>query len=223
MVTGAGGSIGSELCRQICRYEPAALLLVDHGENNLFEIHRELTHSCPEMKLVPLVGDVTDEPRMRKIFEAHRPRMVLHAAAYKHVPMMEWNPGEAIKNNVLGTRTVADLSSEYGVREFVLISTDKAVNPTSIMGATKRAAELYVQALTEKSETRFVAVRFGNVLGSAGSVGADLQGADRRRWAGHRHPPGHAALLHDDPRGDPARHPGGDHGQRRRDLHPRHG
>jgi FlaA1/EpsC-like NDP-sugar epimerase len=170
MVTGAGGSIGSEICRQVCRFEPAALLLVERAENALFNVHRELAASYPHLRIVPCVADVADRERMGVLFEQHRPAAVFHAAAHKHVPMMEWNPGEAVKNNVVGTRTLADLAHEHGVGRFVMISTDKAVNPTSVMGASKRVAEIYVQALSQRSRTRFVTVRFGNVLGSAGSV-----------------------------------------------------
>jgi FlaA1/EpsC-like NDP-sugar epimerase len=170
LVTGAGGSIGSELCRQVCRFEPARLVLVERFENALFEIHRELGASFPGVALEPQVADVVDLGRMEAVFATHRPDVVFHAAAHKHVPMMEWNPGEAIKNNVGGTRVVADLSDRFGVGQFVMISTDKAVNPTSVMGASKRVAEIYVQGLSQRSSTRFVTVRFGNVLGSAGSV-----------------------------------------------------
>jgi FlaA1/EpsC-like NDP-sugar epimerase len=170
LVSGAGGSIGSELCRQVCRFGPSALLLVERTENALFQVHRELAARHPEVRLVPLVADVGDLPRLEQIFGAHRPTVVLHAAAHKHVPMMEWNPGEAVKNNVYGTRTLADVSDRFGVQRFVMISTDKAVNPTSVMGVSKRVAEIYVQALSQRSRTRFVTVRFGNVLGSAGSV-----------------------------------------------------
>jgi FlaA1/EpsC-like NDP-sugar epimerase len=170
LVTGAGGSIGSELCRQISGFEPRTLLLVERAENALFEIHRELIAAHPDLEIVPMIGDVTDRARIAGIFAEHRPNVVFHAAAHKHVPMMEWNPIEAVKNNVGGTRTVADCAHEHGTDIFVMVSTDKAVNPTSVMGATKRMAELYTQARGQTSDTRFVTVRFGNVLGSNGSV-----------------------------------------------------
>ncbi len=170
MVSGAGGSIGSEICRQVCRFEPSALVLVERAENNLFHVHRELIAKHPDVRLLPCVADVGDEARMAELFAQHRPTVVFHAAAHKHVPMMEWNPGEAVKNNVFGTKMLADLSDRFGVQRFVMISTDKAVNPTSIMGVSKRVAEIYVQALSQRSRTRYVTVRFGNVLGSAGSV-----------------------------------------------------
>ncbi|HEX3760843.1 MAG TPA: nucleoside-diphosphate sugar epimerase/dehydratase [Kofleriaceae bacterium] len=170
LVTGAGGSIGSELCRQICRFAPRRLVLVERFENALFEIHRELTAAFPGVLVDPRVADVCDMERIDDVFEATRPEIVFHAAAHKHVAMMEWNPGEAVKNNVGGTRVVATLSDRYKVARFVLVSTDKAVNPSSVMGATKRVAEIYLQAFSQRSATRFVAVRFGNVLGSAGSV-----------------------------------------------------
>ncbi len=156
MVTGAGGSIGSELCRQVCRFGPERLVLVEQFENALFEIHRELTSAFPQVPIEPRIADVCDARRMALVFEATKPELVFHAAAHKHVPMMEWNPGEAVKNNVGGTRTVADLADRFGVQRFVLISTDKAVNPTSVMGATKRVAEIYLQGLSQRSHTRFV-------------------------------------------------------------------
>ncbi|HEX2660067.1 MAG TPA: nucleoside-diphosphate sugar epimerase/dehydratase [Polyangia bacterium] len=170
MVTGAGGSIGSEICRQVARFGPARLLLVERAENALFEIHRELREALPDLNCVPLVADIADSRRMKQVFQEFRPQIVFHAAAHKHVPMMEWNAAEAIKNNVIGTRTLADIAHASQTRAFVMISTDKAVNPTSVMGASKRAAEMYIQALGKQSPTRFVTVRFGNVLGSNGSV-----------------------------------------------------
>ncbi len=170
LVTGAGGSIGSELCRQVSRFRPERLFLVEQAEFNLFSIHQELVESFPELPVVPVICDVCDTARIDAVFATTRPDVVFHAAAHKHVPMMEWNPGEAIKNNVFGTKKVADAADRVGCATFVLISTDKAVNPTSIMGGSKRAAEMYIQALSQRSATKFVAVRFGNVLGSAGSV-----------------------------------------------------
>jgi FlaA1/EpsC-like NDP-sugar epimerase/lipopolysaccharide/colanic/teichoic acid biosynthesis glycosyltransferase len=170
MVTGAGGSIGSELIRQIARFRPASLLLVERAEFALFNIELELRESFSHLEILPLVADVCDEARMRSLFRTHRPEVILHAAAHKHVPMMESNPIEAVKNNVLGTRLVGQLAGEFGVGAFVLISTDKAVRPKSVMGATKRVAELVIQDLDRRFETKYLAVRFGNVIGSAGSV-----------------------------------------------------
>jgi FlaA1/EpsC-like NDP-sugar epimerase len=171
LVTGAGGSIGSELCRQICNYGPRRLLLVERAENNLFHIHRELAAAHSQLEIVPVLADVANRPRMQALFEKHRPELVLHAAAYKHVPMVEWNVEQAIINNVTGSMVVAKLAAEFEADGFVMVSTDKAVRPTSVMGASKRAAEIYVQSLaSEGTNTRFVTVRFGNVLGSAGSV-----------------------------------------------------
>lgn len=170
MVTGAGGSIGSELARQVMRFRPASLLLVERAEFALFDIERELRRQGLDFPIVPLVADVGDEGRMRQIFASHRPQVVLHAAAHKHVPMMESNPVEAVKNNILATSLLGELAGEHGVEVFVLISTDKAVRPTSVMGASKRVAELVAQSLERRYPTRYVAVRFGNVIGSAGSV-----------------------------------------------------
>jgi len=170
MVTGAGGSIGSELARQVARFGPSQLLLVDRAEFGLFSIDLELRRLWPELSIVPVVADVGEEARVRSVFSAYLPQVVLHAAAHKHVPMMETNPVEAIKNNVLATRLLGEIAGESGVEAFVLISTDKAVRPTSVMGASKRVAELVVQDLALRHATRFVAVRFGNVIGSAGSV-----------------------------------------------------
>jgi FlaA1/EpsC-like NDP-sugar epimerase len=170
MVTGAGGSIGSELVRQVARLEPAQVLLLGHGENSIFDILAELAERFPHVTAVPVVADVRDRERLRQIFEQYRPYSVFHAAAHKHVPLMECNVAEAVTNNVLGTKNVTELAAEYGVEHLVLISTDKAVRPTNIMGATKRVAEQIVQEIAESQERKFVAVRFGNVLGSRGSV-----------------------------------------------------
>jgi len=170
LVTGAGGSIGSEMCRQVCAFEPRKLLLLEQAENPLFFIERELRESFPAVPLESIIADITDRVRMEQLFNCYRPQVVIHAAAHKHVPLMEQNPGEAIKNNIIGTRTVADTADAFGAECFVMISTDKAVNPTSIMGSSKRVAEMYIQDLNKTSKTHFVTVRFGNVLGSNGSV-----------------------------------------------------
>jgi FlaA1/EpsC-like NDP-sugar epimerase len=194
LVTGAGGSIGSEICRQTMKFCPGRIILLDRAENALFEIDRELRERWLGADIVPVVADITDSKRIARVFQSTQPQVVFHCAAHKHVPMMESNPGEAVKNNIFGTKTVADASLACGVDAFVMVSTDKAVNPTSVMGASKRVAELYVQSLNgEEPEarsqkpgdasssgswllapgscsTRFVAVRFGNVLGSSGSV-----------------------------------------------------
>ncbi len=172
LVTGAGGSIGSELCRQIASYGPRQLLLLDRSEPQLFVIEQELIAMGHPEHIVPLVGDIVDLGRVEQILECLQPEVIFHAAAHKHVPMMESQPGEAIKNNSLGTAHLADLALHFGVERFVMISSDKAINPTSVMGATKRLAEIYVQALSasNRHRTKFMAVRFGNVLGSSGSV-----------------------------------------------------
>ncbi len=170
MVTGAGGSIGSELARQVIRFSPAKLLLVERAECALFTIDRALREFDSAGSIVPLIADVGDEPRMRSIFQSYKPHVVIHAAAHKHVPLMETNSREAIKNNVLNTRLLGELAGQFKAETFVLISTDKAVRPTSIMGASKRVAELVVQDLGRRWETRVVAVRFGNVIGSNGSA-----------------------------------------------------
>lgn len=170
LVTGAGGSIGSELCRQVARFRPSRLLLVERSEFALFTIDRELRATFPELDVLPLMADIADSARIEQLFARHRPEVVLHAAAHKHVPLMEANPAEAIKNNTLATRSLGETAIAHDVEVFVMISTDKAVNPTSVMGASKRVAELVVQDLDRRSDTRFVAVRFGNVLGSTGSV-----------------------------------------------------
>ncbi len=170
LVTGAGGSIGSEMCRQLCQFKPKLLLLVEQAENPLFYIERELSRQFPAVKITAIVCNITDQVRVAEIFETHKPQVVIHAAAHKHVPLMELNASEAVKNNIMGTKVVADAADRCGASNFVMISTDKAVNPTSIMGSSKRIAEMYIQDLSRTSRTHFVTVRFGNVLGSDGSV-----------------------------------------------------
>ena len=170
LVTGGGGSIGGELCRQIAAHSPRQLIILDIYENNAYEIQQELIRRYPELNLVVLIGSVRNTNRVNSIFETYRPEIVYHAAAHKHVPLMEDSPNEAIKNNVMGTYKIATAADRYGVDRFVLISTDKAVNPANVMGASKRICELIVQMMNRKSGTNFVAVRFGNVLGSNGSV-----------------------------------------------------
>ena len=170
LVTGGGGSIGSELCRQIAQHNPKTLIIFDIYENNAYEIQQELRRAYPQLDLVTLIGSVRDNERVRMVFETYHPQIVFHAAAHKHVPLMEDSPNEAIKNNVFGTYHVAKAAALYRAETFVLISTDKAVNPTNIMGASKRICEMIVQMMANNSETKFVAVRFGNVLGSNGSV-----------------------------------------------------
>jgi FlaA1/EpsC-like NDP-sugar epimerase len=168
LVTGAGGSIGSELCRQIANFAPKNLLLLEQAENPLFAISNEL--KAKQVPITSIIADITDRARIEDIFATYQPEVVFHAAAHKHVPLMELNPQEAIKNNVTGTRVMAETASKFGAKAFLMISTDKAVNPSSVMGASKRIAELIVQSLSARSATKFVAVRFGNVLGSSGSV-----------------------------------------------------
>ncbi|WP_064220701.1 polysaccharide biosynthesis protein [Anoxybacillus flavithermus] len=171
LVTGAGGSIGSEICRQVCRFHPKKIILLGHGENSIYQIDMELRNKYKhDIDIVPIIGDIQDRERMFEVMEQHRPDVVYHAAAHKHVPLMEYNPKEAVKNNIFGTKNVAEAAATFGVGTFVLVSTDKAVNPTNVMGATKRFAEMIIQQLDEESNTKFVAVRFGNVLGSRGSV-----------------------------------------------------
>jgi FlaA1/EpsC-like NDP-sugar epimerase len=170
LITGAAGSIGSELTRQIAFFEPSRLVLLEKDETRLFGLELELRRAAPRVAAFPVVGDVRDRDRMRQVFRTFQPQVVFHAAAYKHVPMMEAHPQEAVFTNVIGTKVLAEVASEEGTEMFVLISTDKAVNPTSVMGATKRVAEMVARSLNESSGTRFLAVRFGNVLGSRGSL-----------------------------------------------------
>ncbi|TGK82724.1 polysaccharide biosynthesis protein [Leptospira bourretii] len=172
LVTGAGGSIGSEICRQVALFKPSVLVILDAAETPLYEIDYELRKSFSDLNIDirPVIADVKNLSRISAIFEEHRPSVVFHSAAYKHVPMMEINPSEAVLNNVMGTKNVADVCRLIGVERFVLISTDKAVNPVNVMGASKRAAEIYLQHISQNSRTKFITVRFGNVLGSNGSV-----------------------------------------------------
>jgi FlaA1/EpsC-like NDP-sugar epimerase len=171
LVTGAGGSIGSEICRQVSKFKPNKLLLLGHGENSIYQIDMELRNRHgKEFEIIPIIADVQDRDRIFEVMSVHAPDVVYHAAAHKHVPLMEYNPKEAVKNNVIGTKNVAEAADMFGVKTFVLVSTDKAVNPTNVMGSTKRIAEMVIQQLDKTSETNYVAVRFGNVLGSRGSV-----------------------------------------------------
>lgn len=170
LVTGGGGSIGSELCRQIARHDPKLLVILDIYENSVYDLQQELKHDYPNLNFIVLIGSVRNTHRINSIFEEYRPNIVFHAAAHKHVPLMEDSPNEAIKNNVFGTYKTAQAADKYGAERFVLISTDKAVNPTNIMGASKRMCEMIIQMMARHSKTNFVAVRFGNVLGSNGSV-----------------------------------------------------
>ncbi|MDM8101190.1 MULTISPECIES: polysaccharide biosynthesis protein [Oceanobacillus] len=172
MVTGAGGSIGSEICRQLMRFSPKKLLLIGHGEFSIYNIDMELKTTLEQIdtEIIPIIGDIQDRERIFNIVQEHQPAIIYHAAAHKHVPLMEYNPHEAVKNNIIGTKNVAEAADTFGVSKFVMVSTDKAVNPTNVMGASKRIAEMIVQGLAQQSTTKFVAVRFGNVLGSRGSV-----------------------------------------------------
>lgn len=170
MVTGGGGSIGSELCRQLVSHDPKKLIIFDIYENNAYDIQQELKQNYPDADVEVLIGSVRNTSRLEEVFKKYRPEIIYHAAAHKHVPLMEDSPNEAVKNNVVGTWKLAQMADKYGVKRFVMISTDKAVNPTNVMGATKRICEMIVQAYNEISKTEFVAVRFGNVLGSNGSV-----------------------------------------------------
>ena len=171
LVTGAGGSIGSEICRQVMKFQPKKLLLLGHGENSIYTIHYELTQKIGKgIEVIPIIADVQDRKRIFEVVAEYKPDVIYHAAAHKHVPLMEYNPREAVKNNIIGTKNVAEAAHSFNVKNFVLVSTDKAVNPPNVMGATKRVAEMRIQELATRSETVFAAVRFGNVLGSRGSV-----------------------------------------------------
>lgn len=170
LVTGAGGSIGAELSRQIAEFQPGQLILLGRGETSIYQIELELKRKYPNLNLAVIIGDIRSRAKMEHLFKKYRPEVIFHAAAHKHVPLMEDNPDEAISNNVIGTKNLAELADHYGAAKFVLISTDKAVNPTNVMGASKRAAEMIIQAKASSSKTTFVAVRFGNVLDSRGSV-----------------------------------------------------
>jgi len=170
MITGAGGSIGSELCRQILRFKPEKLVIIDHSENNLFMIEQELTNKFAFISTIPIVADIRDREAMRGVFKKYKPEIIFHAAAYKHVPLMQLNPEAAIQNNFLGTKLLAKMAIKYKVKRFVMLSTDKAVKPKNVMGISKMLSEKYLQALSKMGDTRFMIVRFGNVLGSRGSV-----------------------------------------------------
>ena len=170
LVTGGCGSIGSEIVRQLIKFEASSIIVYDNAETPLFYLEQEISKFNKKIHIRYVIGDVRDKNRLNEIFESFMPNVVFHAAAYKHVPMMESNPIEAIKTNVLGTKNISDVSYHYGIEKFVMVSTDKAVNPTNIMGATKRIAEIYTQYLNQKSNTQFITTRFGNVLGSQGSV-----------------------------------------------------
>lgn len=170
LITGAGGSIGSELCRQVAQISPKNLIILGKGENSIYEINHELRERFPTIDIFPVIADVRDKDRITRVFSDYRPQVVFHAAAHKHVPLMEVQPREAICNNIFGTQTVAEAADRFNAETFIMISTDKAVNPTSVMGATKRAAEMIIQYMNSVSQTRYAAVRFGNVLGSRGSV-----------------------------------------------------
>jgi FlaA1/EpsC-like NDP-sugar epimerase len=170
LVTGAAGSIGSEIVRQLVRYKPSKIILLDQAESPLYEVEMELKEQMAPGSFEIVIGDVRNRDRMHNLFRTFRPQIVFHAAAYKHVPMMENNPSEAVFTNVLGTKVMADLAVEFGAEKFVMVSTDKAVNPTNVMGASKRVAEIYTQALGKTAKTKFITTRFGNVLGSNGSV-----------------------------------------------------
>ena len=223
LVTGGGGSIGSELCRQLCKVAPARIVIFDMYENDAYMLRNELLAEYDDIDLVIEIGNVCDEARLNEVFAKYRPGAVFHAAAHKHVPLMEQCPREALHNNVFGTLNAVRAADAYGAARFIFISTDKAVNPTSVMGATKRMGEMVMQYYARTSKTIFSAVRFGNVLGSNGSVIPVFQRQIAAGRPPHRHPSRHRALLHDHPRGVAPGHPSRRHGEGRRDLHSRHG
>ena len=223
LVTGGGGSIGAELCRQIARLKPAKLIILERSEFNLYNIDLELRRDMPDLPLVSLLGDTSDVVQMENILRQHSPAVIYHAAAYKHVPMLEDQTRAAVTNNILGTRVVADLADKYGCESFVMVSTDKAVNPANVMGASKRVAEMYCQGLNARSKTRFITVRFGNVLGSSGSVIPLFQQQIAQGGPMTVTHPGYFPLLHDYSRGLPADSAGGRHRPRRRDIRAGHG
>ena len=225
LVTGAGGSIGSELCRQIARMRPTRLVLVDNGEPGLFEIERELVDERDFHATAAVLADAGNATKMRQVFEKYRPAVVFHAAAYKHVPLMEANPLEAVRNNTLVTRTVADVAVEFGAKRFVLVSTDKAVNAKTVMGQSKALCEWIVESWGHRDDTttKFCGVRFGNVLGSSGSVIPIFRKQIARGGPVTVTHAGDDALLHDHPRGGAARHPGGRDRRSRPGLRARHG
>ncbi len=200
LVTGAGGSIGSEICRQIAQFLPKQLILLGHGENSIYKIHIELSENINfrNVEFIPVIADIQDRKRMFDIVQQFRPDVIYHAAAHKHVPLMESNPQEAVKNNIFGTKNIAEAAHTFGVSNFVMISSDKAVNPTNVMGATKRVAEMIIQNLAKQSDTNFTAVRFGNVLGSRGSVVPRFKAQIASWWTSNCHPSRHDKVFYDD-------------------------
>ena len=224
LVTGGGGSIGSELCRQVMRFCPARLLIFDIYENCAYELQMELQRKYGrEAPIEVLIGSIRDKKRLDEVFETYHPQVVFHAAAHKHVPLMEVSPAEAVKNNVMGTKNLLASASEHGVERLVQLSTDKAVNPTSVMGCTKRLCEMLIQTFARYTEMKCVAVRFGNVLGSHGSVIPPVRGADQAGRPRHPDRPQHRAVLHDHPRGGPAGAAGRRPGRKRQHLRAGHG
>ena len=211
LVTGAGGSIGRELCRQIARWGPSELVLLGHGENSIFEAMLELRESFPSVFMRPVICDVRDLPRLESIFEKHHPEIVFHAAAHKHVPLMEMNVEEAVTNNILGTRNVVEASLLNHVEKLVMISTDKAIRPVNIMGATKRMAEMIVLNEGRRAGQSFSVVRFGNVLGQPRQCCSAVQASDCQRRTGYGDAPRYAAVFYDHSRGGAPCFAGGGH------------